>query len=279
MVAGGRSATEADLHGGPSNLRETIPFVPEESRQWYRSWKCRRMGWGWGVWLSARVGKCFLWIYFFREKNKALWSVLESGRNKAWDIWNWTFLLTGSTELLPKFSYLETVELQYQMQRESFFKETVAQHPAGIWKSFHWQMIMDFILSFARNPYTIGYSEEKAFSSHMHARGRKQTTKASFPKLNAGPCKISPLPAPVKQSWWRLLSVNLFVCIKEVWSVLHVTLVINNRGYIHLYLSLMGNIWAKKKRLARPTLNARDGGRREYLQLALILATLLDGQA
>lgn len=41
------------------------------------------------------------------------------------------FLLTSSTELLPKFSYLETVELQYQMQ-ESFFKETVAQHPAGI---------------------------------------------------------------------------------------------------------------------------------------------------
>ena len=33
MVAGLRSATEADLHGGPSNLGETAPFVPEESRQ------------------------------------------------------------------------------------------------------------------------------------------------------------------------------------------------------------------------------------------------------
>lgn len=32
-VVGVRSATEADLHGGPSNHRETIPFVPEESRQ------------------------------------------------------------------------------------------------------------------------------------------------------------------------------------------------------------------------------------------------------
>lgn len=74
-------------------------------------------------------------------------------------------------------------------------------------------MIMDFILSFARNPYTIGCSEEKAFSLHMQAHGREQTTKASFLKLNAGPCKLF---SPVKQSWWGLLNVNLFVCIKEV---------------------------------------------------------------
>lgn len=51
-------------------------------------------------------------------------------------------------------------------------------------------MIMDFISSFARNPYTVGYREEKAFSSHMHACRGEQTTKASFPKLNAGPCKF-----------------------------------------------------------------------------------------
>lgn len=42
-------------------------------------------------------------------------------------------MLVNSTELLPKFSYLETVELQYQMQ-ESFFKDTVAKDPARIWK-------------------------------------------------------------------------------------------------------------------------------------------------
>lgn len=226
MAVGVRRAAEADLHGGPSNLRETTPFVPGESRQRYRIWKCRRMGCGWGVRLSGRVRKCFLWIYSFREKNKTLWSVLERGGNKAQDIWNWTSLLTGSTELLPKFSYLETVELQYQMQRESFFKETVAQHPTGIWKSFYWQMIMDFILSFARNPYTTGYTEEKTFSSHMRARGIEQTTKASFLKLNAGLCKV-PAPlhthTPVNQSSGRLLNVNLFVCISEVWSVLCVT--------------------------------------------------------
>lgn len=46
------------------------------------------------------------------------------------------FSLADSTELLPKFSYLKTVELPYQMQ-ESFFKETVAQDPAGIWKLFY----------------------------------------------------------------------------------------------------------------------------------------------
>jgi len=57
---------------------------------------------------------------------------------------------------------------------------------------------MDFISSFARNPYTIGYREEKAFSSHMHAHGREQTTKASFPKLNAEPCMIFFFPSKTK---------------------------------------------------------------------------------
>lgn len=149
MVVGVRTATEADLYERLNNLRETTPFVAEESMQRCRIWKCRRMEWRRGVRLSGRLGECFLWISSFREKYKNLWSVLERGRNKTGDTWIWIwffFSLADSTELLPKFSYLETVELPYQMQ-ESFFKETVAQDPAGIWKLFYWQMIMDFILS------------------------------------------------------------------------------------------------------------------------------------
>lgn len=51
--------------------------------------------------------------------------------------------------------------------------------------------------------------------------------KASFLKLNAGPCKVWFVGGvlfffggvfffSVKPSWWRLLNVSLFVYIKEV---------------------------------------------------------------
>lgn len=49
---------------------------------------------------------------------------------------------------------------------------------------------MDFILSCARNPHTIGYREEKAFFLLMYARGREQTMEAHFLKLNVGPFKF-----------------------------------------------------------------------------------------